>query len=224
VLIRTILLELSRLQTVAYRQKLKHGNSGAVILRTTCHTPPELFPMEAFQEALSLTSGIPRARRGRVKLSQTSKSVADDPASGSPEGTDAEASPEDLGTVCSVDCAAIVKAYTNKKGELSYELLNKALIKAAHGNPFVAETEVAGASLEEIRDHTMEANYEAMTGNRSLGPVDVQRIVAMVNKVSPRSHGRPPESHARITHAEEEHLASPARIEINKSAKEINPR
>jgi len=74
--------------------------------------------MEAFQEALSLTSDNPHARRGRVKLSQTSKSVADNPATGRPEGADAKTSPEDLGTVCSVDCAAIVTPYTNKKGEL----------------------------------------------------------------------------------------------------------
>lgn len=104
-----------------------------------------------------------------------------------PWAADAEASAEDLGTVCSADDAAIVKACTNKKGELSYELLNKALIKAAHSNPFVAEMKAAGASLEEISDHVVRANFEAVTGNRSLSSVDVQRVVAMLDEVSPRS-------------------------------------
>ncbi|MFO0077096.1 MAG: hypothetical protein ACK531_12570, partial [Cyanobacteriota bacterium] len=41
--------------------------------------------------------------------------------------------------VNSTDYQAVVKAYTNKKGELSYELLNKTLIKAARSNPYVAD-------------------------------------------------------------------------------------
>ncbi|MDI9406215.1 MAG: hypothetical protein QM522_05850 [Chitinophagaceae bacterium] len=206
VVIRTVLVELARLEAVAYRQKLNNGQSGVVILRYDTpqpglallnrhsgepdiapHTPPELFPMEAFQEALSLTSGMPYAKRGRVKLSHTDALVADAPAAASPDEADAEASPGDLDIVCSADYAAIVKAYTNRKGELSYELLNKALIQAAHGNPYVAEMQAAGASLEEIRDHVVKANFEAVTGNRSLSPDDVQRIVAMLDEVSPRS-------------------------------------
>lgn len=204
--IRAVLVELATLEAVAYRQKRNNGKSGVVIPRydtpqpglallnrhtgepdIAAHTPPELFPLDAFQEALALTSGMPYARRGRVKLSQSTAPEAGEPASGSPEAADAEASAEDLGIVCSADYAAIVKAYTNKKGELSYDLLNKALIKAAHSNPFVAEMQAAGASLEEIRDHVVKANFEAVPGNRSLSPVDVQRIVAMLDEVSPRS-------------------------------------
>jgi hypothetical protein len=80
-----------------------------------------------------------------------------------------------------------VKAYTNKKGELSYELLNKALIQAAHSNPFVASMVAAKASLEEIRDHVVKANFEAVTGNRSLSQAEVNRIVELLDEVSPRS-------------------------------------
>lgn len=204
VVIRTVLVELSSLEAVAYRQKLGTGKSGVVILRydtaqpglallnrhsgepdIAAHTPRELFPPEAFQEALALTSGMPYARRGRVKLGEPPAAMGCDQADEGP--TDAEPSPEDLGTVCSADYAAIVKAYTNKKGELSYDLLNKALIKAAHANPFVAEMRAAGASLEEIRDHVVKANFEAVSGNRSLSQCDAQRIVAMLDEVSPRS-------------------------------------
>ncbi|QVL54639.1 MAG: hypothetical protein KFB97_16080 [Cyanobium sp. M30B3] len=203
-MIRTVLVELSSLEAVAYRQKLGTGKSGVVILRydtaqpglallnrhsgepdIAAHTPRELFPPEAFREALALTSGMPYARRGRVKLGEPPAAMAGDQAAEGP--TDAEPSPEDLGTVCSADYAAIVKAYTNKKGELSYDLLNKALIKGAHANPFVAEMRQAGASLEEIRDHVVKANFEAVSGNRSLSQSDAQRIVAMLDEVSPRS-------------------------------------
>jgi hypothetical protein len=80
-----------------------------------------------------------------------------------------------------------VKAYTNKKGELSYELLNKALIQAARSNPFVDTMVTNGASLEEIRDHVVKANFEAVTGNRSLSQAEVQRIIDLLDEVSTHS-------------------------------------
>ena len=207
--IRTRLVELSILEAVAYRQKLRGGQSGVVILRPdtaqpglallnhqsgqpdpAANTPADLYPLEAFQEALELTSGLPYSSRGPVRspaaVPGAPAAVAVDAPAASPELAE-EPSSADLATVNSADYQAIVKAYTNKKGELSYDLLNKALIKAAHSNPFVAEMQAAGASLEEIRDHVIKANFEAVTGNRSLSPVDVQRIVAMLDEVSPRS-------------------------------------
>ncbi|MFZ4567355.1 MAG: hypothetical protein ACOYMY_12925 [Prochlorococcaceae cyanobacterium] len=195
--IRTVLVELSSLEAVAFRQKMPDGHSGVVILRydnpqpglallnrhsgepdIAANTPHDLFPLEAFQEALALTSGMPYSRRGRVKLQATvAEPVAEEPA----------AAEDDLATVSSADYAAVVKAYTNRKGELSYDLLNKALIQAAHGNPYVAEMKARGATLEEIRDHVVKANFEAITGNRALTQAVVNRIVAMLDAVSPRS-------------------------------------
>ena len=61
-----------------------------------------------------------------------------------------------------------MKAYTNKKGEISYELLNKALIQAARSNPYVAELVARSASEAEIRHHVVKANFEAVTGNRAI--------------------------------------------------------
>jgi len=195
--IRTVLVELSTLGAVAFRQKMPDGHSGVVILRydtpqpglallnrhsgepdIAANTPHDLFPLEAFQEALALTSGMPYSRRGRVKLQATEAE---------PLAEEAAAGEDDLATVSSADYAAVVKAYTNRKGELSYDLLNKALIQAAHGNPYVAEMKARGATLEEIRDHVVKANFEAITGNRSLTQAEVNRIVAMLDAVSPRS-------------------------------------
>lgn len=205
--IRTVLVELSTLEAVAFRQKMPEGHSGVVILRYDTpqpglallnrhtgepdlapHTPHDLFPLEAFQEALALTSGMPYSRRGRVKLQEGApEPVVDEPAP----------APEDLATVSSHDYGAVVKAYTNHKGELSYDLLNKALIQASHSNPFVAEMRASGASIEEIRDHVVKANFEAVTGNRSLSQAEVNRIVAMLDAVSPRSVLREFSEHLR---------------------------
>jgi hypothetical protein len=54
--------------------------------------------------------------------------------SGQPPETEAEAeadAPEDEATVDSAEYAAVVEAYTNKKGELSYDLINKDFIQFA---------------------------------------------------------------------------------------------
>jgi hypothetical protein len=195
--IRTVLVELSTLEAVAFRQKMPGGHSGVVILRYDTaqpglallnhrtgepdiapNTPVDLFPLEAFQEALTLTSGMPYSRRGRVKLQESAPE---------PVAEEAAAAEDDLATVSSADYAAVVKAYTNRKGELSYELLNKALIQAAHSNPYVAEMKAHGATLEAIRDHVVKANFEAITGNRSLTQAEVNRIVELLDAVSPRS-------------------------------------
>jgi hypothetical protein len=207
--IRTKLVELSSLDAVAYRQRLGTGHSGVVILRydtpqpglarlnrntgepdPAANVPRDLFPIEAFREALELTSGLPYSSRGRVSLSQSAPAPTDQAqaaeAADGPAELDDEGADDERATVCSDDYAAIVRAYTNRKGELSYGLLNKALIQAAHSNDFVAELVARRASLEQIRDHVIKANFEAVTGNRALTMEAVHRIVAMLDAVSPR--------------------------------------
>jgi hypothetical protein len=51
----------------------------------------------------------------------------------------------------------------------------------------VAEMVARKASLEEIRDHVVLANFQAVTGNRSLGTAEMLRIVDLLDEVSPRS-------------------------------------
>jgi hypothetical protein len=206
--IRTRLVELSSLEAVAYRQKLRGGQSGVVILRPdtaqpglallnhqsgqpdpAANTPAALYPLEAFQEALELTSGLPYSSRGPVR------SPAAVPGAPAPAAVDVQAAPElaeepssaDLATVNSADYQAIVKAYTNKKGEISYELLNKALIQAARSNPYVSELVARSATEAEIRDHVVKANFEAVTGNRAISQAEVNAILELLDAVSPRS-------------------------------------
>lgn len=193
-MIRTKIVELSTIEAAAYRQKLKNGKSGVVIMRYDTAQPGlaslnrgtgepdpagntnlELFPLMAFKEALELTSGLPYSRRGGVKLS------------GKPEepGTEEE-SPEELATVDSAEYEAIVQAYTNKKGELSYDLLNKDFIQFAKSSKIVNEMIANGASEMEIRDHIVKVKLESLTGNRDLTDTQTQRIIDMLDEVSPR--------------------------------------
>jgi hypothetical protein len=192
--IRTKIVELSTLEAAAYRQRLRDGKSGVVILRydtsqpglasvnrrtgtpePSANTNLDVFPIEAFQEAIELTSGMPYSRRGAVKLSGNQEAVATD-----------EELPEELATVDSAEYEAIVKAYTNKKGELSYELLNKDFIQFAKSSKLVADLVTNRASVDEIRDHVVRVKLESLTGNRELTVAQTKRIVEMLDEVSPR--------------------------------------
>lgn len=195
-MIRTKIVELSTIEAAAYRQKLRGGKSGVVVMRYDTNQPGlatfsrntgdpvpnanvnlELFPLEAFKEALELTYGMPYSKRGRVKLS------------GSPPEAEAEVEadvPEDEATVDCAEYAAVVDAYTNKKGELSYDLINKDFIQFAYSNKKVGDLVANRASEDEIRDHVVQMKLESLTGNRDLTPAQAQRIVDMLDEVSPR--------------------------------------
>ena len=194
-MIRTKIVELSTLEAAAYRQKLRDGKSGIVILRydtpqpglasvnrrtgtpePSVNTNLEMFPLEAFQEAIALTSGMPYSRRGAVKLSVPQEAV--DPAD--------KESEEELATVDSAEYEAIVKAYTNKKGELSYELLNKDFIQFTKSSKIVADLVANRASVDEIRNYVVRVKLESLTGNRELTVAQTMLIIEMLDEVSPR--------------------------------------
>jgi len=193
-MIRTIMVELSTIEAAAYRQKLRGGNIGIYIMRydteqpgiatvnrgsgepdPSHHTNLELFPLEAFKEAMELTSGMPYSRRGKVKLSAEKEDVSSQ-----------EETAEELATIDSAEYEAIVKAYTNRKGELSYELLNKDFIQFAKSSKVISEMIANHASVDDIRNHVVKVKLESITGNRELTIAQTQLIVDMLDEVSPR--------------------------------------
>ena len=197
-IIRTKLVELSTLAAVAYRQKVKDG-PGVVILRYDTAQPGfatisrktgdpvpapntnlETYPLEAFREALELTGGMPYSSRGKVKLS------GEPSAETVPDAVE-ELLAEDLAVVDSAEYQAIVDAYTNKRGELSYDLLNKDFIQFAKSSKIIADMVANRASLEDIRNHIIKVKLETITGNPNLTPGQMNRIVEMLDEVSPRS-------------------------------------
>ncbi|MBD0336925.1 MAG: hypothetical protein ICV62_15655, partial [Cyanobacteria bacterium Co-bin13] len=140
----------------------------------------EQYPLEAFQEAVELTGGMPYSRRGKVQLS------GEPPAETPPDAVE-ESSTEDFDVVDSAEYQTIVDAYTNKKGELSYDLLNKDFIKFAKSSKIVADRVAEQVSLDDLRDYIIRVKFETLTGNPDLTPAQMSRIVEMLDEVSPRS-------------------------------------
>lgn len=194
-MIRTRIVELTTLEAIAYRCKLRGGQVGLVIQRAdlaqpglatlnrdtgdadiAANVPPAHYPEAAFAEALELTQGLPYTARGKLKVV--------------PEREAAEEiveTAEESAAVCSREYAAVVAAYTDKRGLLSYELLNKDFIQFAKSSKVVEGLVAEGASVEAIRDHVARARLEQLTGNRDLSDAQIAAIVALLDEVSPRS-------------------------------------
>lgn len=198
-MIRTPLVELNTIEAVAFRRKLRNSKTAVIIMRydggqpgqalldrnsggadPSHNTQMDRYPMEAFIEALDLTRDLPYSARGRVKITGTPQN-ANEP---DPDGED---DAEEIATVCSAEYAAIVDAYTNKKGELSYQLLNKDFIQFAKSSKLVADMVTNGATDAQIRDHVVRVKLEQLTGNADLDDAQVARIVEMLDEISPRN-------------------------------------
>ena len=194
-MIRTNVVKLSVIKAVAYRQKLMKGGSGIVIIREgeaqpgiasisktsgeailTDNTPKKLFPKEAFDEAMALTAGLPYRKQGSVQLK--GEKVSEEPAPAAEE-------PEEV-IVDSAEYLKVVEKYTDKNGKLSYELINKDMIKFAHSSSVVRKMIAEGAKQKEISTYVAGAKFRNITGNNKLSDDQVLKIIDLLDEVSPK--------------------------------------
>ncbi len=201
-MIRTNTVTLSVVPALAYRQKLASGGSGIVIVRAdqtqpgvasisktsgepilAANTPSDVYPIEAFAEAIELTAGMPYRKQGKPRIvAQDLQQVEVIDEAEGPE----EAVPEAEVVVDSAEYQAIVDAYTDKKGRLSYDLLNKELIQLAHDSEMVQRMLVAGDSEDQIRLFVVGNRFRAITGNRDLSDEQVLKMAELLDEVSPK--------------------------------------
>lgn len=198
-IVRTMLVELSVVPGVAYRQKLFSG-TGLVVMRYGTAQPGlatisrtsgdpvpatktnlDLYPINAFREALALTSGLPFSRRGRVVR------LVEQPLPPEPDTAGDDAPSVDFSIVDSPEYQAVLDAYTSQKGELSFQLLNKDFIQFASSSKIMAEMIASNASIEDLRNHAVRAKFETLTGNTRLTDAQLNSIVELLDEISPRS-------------------------------------
>ena len=197
-MIRTEIVNLTVLDAVAFRQKLMKGGAGVMILRydtaqpgiasisktsgeaiPAANTPPELYPQEAFNEAIRLTYGMPYKKRSNVKLEKKQvEEVAPEPAE--------EEAPEEV-VIDSREYQKLVDQYTDKNGKLSYELLNKDLIRFSHASKTVRSMIEEGDSVKKIRTYIITSKFGTVTGNKKLTEEQAVRMGELLDEVSPKS-------------------------------------
>ena len=194
-MIRTTVVKLSSIKGIAYRLKLPSGGSGIVIIKEgarqpgiasisktsgdaipTDNTSTKLYPQKAFKEAMELTAGLPYRKLGKAQLDGAGvaeEKVPDEPVA------------EEV-VVDSAEYQKIVDKYTDKNGKLSYDLLNKDLIKFTYSSSKCRKMISDGWSIEDIRLYAAGTKFRNITGNRELTDAQVLKIVELLDEVSPK--------------------------------------
>ncbi len=197
-MIRTDTVDLTVIKAVAFRQKLMSGGSGITILRydmdqpgiasisktsgepiPTDNTPADVYPAEAFREAIKLTAGMPYKKRSGVRL--TKQSVKETPPEKSEEFTE-----EDV-IIDSGEYKKLVEAYTDKNGKLSYDLLNRDLIRFAHASKIVRTMIEEGTALKKVRSYIVCTKFRNIIGSKKPTEAQVLKMADLLDEVSPKS-------------------------------------
>ncbi len=191
-MIRTNVVELTVIPAVAYRQKLQAGGSGITILRygekqpaiasisktsgkpiLSANTPKNKYPEEAFEEAMRLTMGLPYRKQGKVTvLKKSFKEV--------------EEKKEEPVVFDMADYEKIVAHYTDKSGKLSYELLNKDLIRFANSSSVVRQMIADRKSAAAIKNYVVSTKFRNITDNHDLTGKQLKEIVQLLDNVHPK--------------------------------------
>ena len=196
-MIRTNVVNLTVIKGVAFRQKLMKGGPGIVIIREgaaqpgiasisktsgeaipAANIPKKLYPVEAFNEAIALTAGMPYKNQGKVVLK--GEKIAEEPA----EPVAKEEADEVI--IDSAEYLKIVEKYTDKTGKLSYSLLNKDMIKFAHSSSVVRKMVADAAKPKEIRQYVVCTKFRGITGNVKLTDAQIDKMVELLDEVSPK--------------------------------------
>ncbi len=194
-MVRTNVVKLTVIPAIAFRQRLTAGDTGIVIMRADANQPgmaqisktsgkaipaanvdQKLYPEEAFDEALRLTTGMPFRKQKNVKITEDLQ----------PEPVEDNEKHEDDVVVDSAEYQKIVDAYTDKNGKLSYELMNKDFIKFAHSSSIVRKMIEDGKSAASIRNYIVSNKFRNIAGNDDLDSKQLKKIVDMLDEVSPK--------------------------------------
>ncbi len=192
-MIRTDVVKLTTIKAVAYRQKQADGDVGIVIIRPdqkqpgiaainkktgepvpTANTNTSRYPVEAFQEAFKLTAGMQFRRQGSLKVTK-SMFASEKPAK----------EPEVI-SMNEVAYAAILNHYTDKNGKLSYDMINKELIRFAHSSSIVRNMIAENKSLSQIREYIVFNKFRNIADNQDLSEGELKLIIEALNEADPK--------------------------------------
>ena len=197
-IIRTKAVELVSIPAIAYKQKLSAGGAGIKILRIdgdqsavctidrrTGECVPygaieeDLFPMEAFDEALELLSGLPYSARGNIKLAAMQVQAED---------VVEEAPAEQVDMTLSQEYKALVDRYSDEKGKMNYQLMNKEFIQFVSKSKTVSDMAGKKATQEEILIFAVKSRAAFAAGvKESLDDSSTALLIETLDEIDPRS-------------------------------------
>ena len=196
-MIRTNVVNLKSIDAVAYREKMGGATPRIVILRYDSkqpgiaeisrtsgdpiiakNTPCKLFPKKAFKEAMELTHGMSYRNQKAVKLEK--HEVVDKKKDKKKEKVEEEI------FIDTVAFNKIQKKYTDKKGNFSYDLLNKDLIKFANSSSKVKELLEEGKTVKAVSKYIVEHKFRTVGKNPNLTSKQINAMVELLDEQSPK--------------------------------------
>ena len=197
-IIRTAAVELSAIPAIAYKQKLKSGGAGVKLIRLDCEASAvatiekrdaqptyfgpvdeSLFPYEAFVEAIELTVGLPFSARGKISLNVSCPAEAEDMVE--------EETPKSDMTL-SEEYAAIAERYSDEKGRMNYQLMNRDFMSFASKSKIVSEMIGRRELTDDILVHIIKNRAAYIAGKKeSLEDGDVKALIEVLDEINPRS-------------------------------------
>jgi len=205
-IIRSKVIELSTIPAIAYKVKLKSGGSGIKIHRTDKELTAfaeidkrsgeiaeggkfsaEIFPFEAFEEAIELLAGLPYSARGKVKI--LIDDSHDDAEIEVPEDEAPGTHDSDIANIMDSDeFLAITGMYSDVNGKMNYQLLNKQFIQFAARDKSVNKLVGERASVDEILLQVVKNRAAVLAGKRDhLGDKEALALIDAIEDIDPRS-------------------------------------
>jgi len=201
-LIRTAAIELSLIPAIAYKQKLKSGGASVKIMRLDVgvfasatldkrsgelkpygKVDEKLFPADAFDEAIELTTGLPYSLRENIKLTFAAQEVEDETIEPAAEETASRQSMVD-----SDEYKAIVERYMDERGKMNYNLMNKDFIQFASKSRVVSDMAGNSAHTNDILLFVISNRAAFVAGKRdNLDAESTKALIETLDEIDPRS-------------------------------------
>jgi len=199
-IIRTQSVELSSIPAIAYKQKLASGGAGIRILRLDAEVSGSagidkrtgeavpyrqndaaLFPIEAFDEAIELTQGLPFSSRGKIVVAPVETAEADEVAETVEEKTK-------VSMVDSDEYRTIIARYSDEKGKLNYALMNKDFIQFAAKSKVVSDMAAEKKPNDAIVLFVIKSRAALIAGKKeSLDDGLAAALIETLDEIDPRS-------------------------------------
>jgi hypothetical protein len=192
-IIRTSVVELTKVPAFAYKFKMSSGGAGIKIIYTGTDntetfaitrrgelvaTTAQSVISDAALEAFELTLGLPYSARGKVKAVFVAEIDEDEAAPETPE----------YNMVESGEYKAWVAAYTGENLKMNYAKMNKDLIQFAVKNKTVAQMISEKEPVEAILQRIVQIQTSNLTKNKEyMTPEMTDALIATLEELDVRS-------------------------------------
>jgi len=203
-IIRTKVVELEVIPAVVYKIKLRSGGCGVKMHRTdqdatyfaeVCKRTgvilidgvldQNLFPEEAFNEAMDLLAGLPYSARGKVKIMVSDDVDDEEVCCDSVAGQELQAAAK---MVESPEFIAIVDRFSDENGKLNHALMNKQFMQFAQTSKVVGEMCGKRDSEKDILLFILKNRAAFLANKREhLSDDEASALLEALNEINPRS-------------------------------------